>query len=76
MFADLLGNDRDAVYDKVSKKNGPSPMEKRTAGVAVDPNIHFGQPGVAGTRIPVYVVRECVEAGISFDEIIREHYLD
>lgn len=38
--------------------------------IVVDPRVHFGQPCVAGTRIPVYAVLELVEAGIPFEEII------
>ena len=31
--------------------------------IAVSNDIHFGQPCVAGTRIPVYCVLELIEAG-------------
>jgi len=44
--------------------------------IAVNPNIHFGKPCVAGTRIPVQNVLELIEAGVSFDEIIRDYYPD
>ncbi len=44
--------------------------------IAIDPNIHFGQPCVAGTRIPVYAVLELVQASIPFDEIVRDYYPD
>lgn len=44
--------------------------------IAIDPNIHFGKPHVAGTRITVQSVLELVEAGISFDRIIGEYYPD
>ena len=44
--------------------------------IAVDPNIHFGKPCVAGTRIPVLSVLELVFAGLSFDDIIRDYYPD
>lgn len=44
--------------------------------ITVDPNIHFGKPHVAGTRITVQNVLELVEAGISFDRIIRDYYPD
>jgi uncharacterized protein (DUF433 family) len=44
--------------------------------IAVNPNIHFGKPCVAGTRIPVQNVLELIEAGVSFEEIIRDYYPD
>jgi uncharacterized protein (DUF433 family) len=44
--------------------------------IAVNPNIHFGKPCVAGTRIPVQSVLELVGEGLSFGEIIRDFYPD
>ena len=44
--------------------------------ITVDPHIHFGQPCIAGTRIPIYCVLELVQAGISFDEIVTRYYPD
>jgi len=44
--------------------------------IAVNPNIHFGKPCVAGTRIPVQSVLELVSEGLSFEEIIRDYYPD
>jgi uncharacterized protein (DUF433 family) len=44
--------------------------------IAVDPNIHFGKPCVAGTRIPVLNVLELVCQGLSFDDILRDYYPD
>jgi uncharacterized protein (DUF433 family) len=44
--------------------------------IAVNPQIHFGKPCVAGTRIPVQSVLELVREGISFAEIIRDYYPD
>jgi uncharacterized protein (DUF433 family) len=46
------------------------------ARISVDPAVHFGQPCVAGTRIPVYCVLELVEAGIPLEEIVANHYPD
>jgi uncharacterized protein (DUF433 family) len=48
-------------------------MEQR---IAVHPQIHFGKPCVAGTRIPVQSVLELVREGLSFSEIIRDYYPD
>ncbi|TKJ43551.1 antitoxin [Candidatus Aerophobetes bacterium Ae_b3b] len=49
-------------------------MEKER--IVVDNKVHFGQPCIAGTRIPVYCVLELVQAGISFQEIIDKYYPD
>ncbi len=42
--------------------------------IMVNPNIHFGKPCVAGTRITVQSVLELVREGISFAGIIRDYY--
>ncbi len=44
--------------------------------IAVNPNIHFGKPCVAGTRITVQNVLELVNEGFSFAEIIQNYYPD
>ena len=44
--------------------------------IAINPNIHFGKPCVAGTRIPVQSVLELVSEGFSFAEIVRDYYPD
>ena len=44
--------------------------------IAVNPNIHFGKPCVAGTRIPIQSVLELVREGLSFAEIIQDYYPD
>jgi uncharacterized protein (DUF433 family) len=46
------------------------------ARIAVDANVHFGKPCVAGTRIPVYNVLELVREGIPFETIIQGYYPD
>ncbi len=46
-------------------------MEER---IEVSPNIHFGKPCVAGTRITVQNVLELVGEGFSFKEIIQDYY--
>ena len=42
--------------------------------ISVNPNIHFGKPCVAGTRITVLNVLELINEGISFEEIKRNYY--
>jgi uncharacterized protein (DUF433 family) len=44
--------------------------------ISVNPNIHFGKPCVAGTRIPVQDVLELVKEGIPFDQIVQDYYPD
>ncbi len=46
------------------------------ARIAVDPNIHFGKPCVAGTRIPVVDVLELVGEGVSFQQIREDFFPD
>jgi uncharacterized protein (DUF433 family) len=48
-------------------------METR---IEVDPNVHFGKPCIAGTRITVESVMELLEEGISFAAIIKDYYPD
>lgn len=44
--------------------------------IEVNPNIHFGKPCVAGTRIPVQSVLELVREGIPFEKITQDYYPD
>jgi uncharacterized protein (DUF433 family) len=44
--------------------------------ISVNPNIHFGKPCVAGTRIAVQNVLELIREGIGFSDIIRNYYAD
>jgi len=44
--------------------------------ISTAPNVHFGKPCVAGTRIPVVNVLELVEDGLSFQKIIEDFYPD
>ena len=44
--------------------------------IHVSPEIHFGKPCVAGTRIPVQAVLELVREAIPFEVIIRDYYPD
>jgi uncharacterized protein (DUF433 family) len=42
--------------------------------IQVNPRVAFGKPVVAGTRIPVYMVLELVEAGYTPQQIIADYY--
>ncbi|MGD8397373.1 MAG: DUF433 domain-containing protein [Anaerolineae bacterium] len=44
--------------------------------ITVDPEVHFGKPCVAGTRITVQSVLELLDEALSFDEIIQDYYPD
>jgi uncharacterized protein (DUF433 family) len=44
--------------------------------ITVDPNVHFGKPCIAGTRITVQSVLELLDGGLSFDGIVRDYYPD
>ena len=42
--------------------------------IEVNPNIHFGKPCVAGTRITVQNVIELIKEGLTFNEIIKDYF--
>ncbi len=42
--------------------------------ISIDNDVHFGQPCITGTRIPVYCILELIEAGISFETIVEKYY--
>jgi len=42
--------------------------------ITVNPQVHFGKPTVAGTRITVQNVLELLNEGYGFDRIIADYY--
>jgi uncharacterized protein (DUF433 family) len=44
--------------------------------IVVNPQIHFGKPCVAGTRIPVQDVLGLVREGVPFAHIVRDYFPD
>jgi len=44
--------------------------------ISVNPQIHFGKPCIAGTRITVQNILELLNEGLSFDAIIQDYYPD
>lgn len=44
--------------------------------ISVAPDIHFGKPCIAGTRITVQSVLELLNEGLSFEVIIQDYYPD
>lgn len=49
---------------------------KKNPRITVDPEVHFGKPCVAGTRIPVRDVLELDQEGGSFETITTDYYPD
>ena len=41
--------------------------------ISVDPEICHGKPCIKGTRIPVYLIIEMIEYGLTFKKIIDEY---
>lgn len=41
--------------------------------IAVDPEIHHGEPCIKGTRIPVSMIVGSIADGMSFEEIIDDY---
>ena len=54
-------------------------MEAKKIGlenrISIDPEIQHGKPCIQGTRIPVYIILEMLEYGLTIQEI-REEYPD
>lgn len=48
-------------------------MEDR---IEVKPDVHFGKPCIAGTRIPVENVLELLKEGLSFGDIAKDYYTE
>lgn len=44
--------------------------------ISVSPQIHFGKPCIAGTRITVQSVLELLNEGLTFKEISQDYYPD
>ena len=41
--------------------------------ITIDPEIQHGKPCIRGTRIPVYIILEMLEHGMTFQEILEEY---
>lgn len=44
--------------------------------ITIDPEIHFGKPCIAGTRITVQSVLELLDDGLTFQNILDDYYPD
>ncbi|KKP91871.1 MAG: hypothetical protein UR98_C0038G0005 [Parcubacteria group bacterium GW2011_GWA1_36_12] len=47
---------------------------KKVKGIEINPEIMFGKPVIAGTRIPVYLILDLLADGITKEEIIEDYY--
>jgi uncharacterized protein (DUF433 family) len=45
-----------------------------TNRIAIDPKILGGKPCVRGTRIPVTMVLELIEDGLTFQQVTKDYY--
>ena len=45
----------------------------KTGGIEINPKIMVGQPVIAGTRIPVYMIIDLLADGLKDEEIIRDY---
>ncbi len=48
-------------------------MSDRLASITTDPAVMSGQAGIAGTRVPVSVVLDCLAAAMSAEQIVAEY---
>ena len=46
---------------------------EQLALISTDPEVMHGQAVIAGTRVPVSVVLDCLAAGMTVDEIVAEY---
>lgn len=42
--------------------------------ISIDPKICFGKPCIKGTRIPIYMILELIEAGYPIERILTDCY--
>lgn len=46
---------------------------KKTKGIDINPNIMFGKPVIAGTRIPVEIILEKLADGVPAEEVLQDY---
>lgn len=46
---------------------------KKTKGIDINPNIMFGKPVIAGTRIPVEIILEKLADGVHTEEVLQDY---
>ena len=70
-----LGESVDLNWSKVSDSllRRAAELERARIMVSTDPEIRGGEPVVAGTRIPVQLIHELAEQGMTAEEI-QKHY--
>ena len=45
-----------------------------TNRIVIDPKIYDGKPCIRGTRITVTMILELLEDGITFQQVVKDHY--
>ena len=50
-------------------------MKEVAPGIAVDPKVRFGKPGIQGTRVPIELVMRELANGMTTEEVCREYDL-
>jgi uncharacterized protein (DUF433 family) len=53
-----------------------SMLEGAYGRILIDPNVQFGEPCIAGTRIPARTIYRCYKGGDSIDYIARSYDID
>lgn len=46
---------------------------KKAKGIDINPNIMFGKPVIAGTRIPVEIILEKLADGVPTEEVLQDY---
>ena len=59
------------LYPFTRKLKEPQPESPRL--IAIDPTIRFGEPCIAGTRIPTSIIVARQTAGDSFDSLAKDY---
>jgi len=47
---------------------------KVTERISINPEVCHGKPCIKGTRIMVYQILDLLEAGLSYEEIIKDYF--
>jgi uncharacterized protein (DUF433 family) len=61
------------VVDELCEAYTGTMTDQQADLIVADPDVVGGQARVRGTRIPVSVILDCLAAGLSEDEILRQY---
>jgi len=62
-----------SFWDSESIRGHLPPGEDIPPDISIDPQVMDGLPVIRGTRVPVYIILELLEAGLSIADILREY---